>query len=79
MSSFGGMVTFILKGGKAKTADFLKRLSTMKKAKEFFDTLNKANTYAIAWRLQTAKRPETREKRLKAILSMLAKKEKFHD
>jgi uncharacterized protein YdeI (YjbR/CyaY-like superfamily) len=60
-------------------ADFLKKLSTRKKAKEFFDTLNKTNTYAIAWRLQTAKKPETREKRLKAILSMLAKKEKFHD
>jgi uncharacterized protein YdeI (YjbR/CyaY-like superfamily) len=60
-------------------ADFLKKLSRMKKAKEFFDTLNKANTYAIAWRLQTAKKPETREKRLKTILTMLAKREKFHD
>jgi uncharacterized protein YdeI (YjbR/CyaY-like superfamily) len=59
-------------------ADFLKRLSRMKKAKEFFETLNKANTYAIAWRLQTAKKQETREKRMKAILAMLAKREKFH-
>jgi uncharacterized protein YdeI (YjbR/CyaY-like superfamily) len=59
--------------------DFLKRLSKRKKAKEFFDTLNKANTYAIAWRLQTAKKPETREKRLKTILVMLAKGEKLHD
>ena len=58
--------------------DFLKRLSTMKKAKEFFSTLNKANTYAIAWRLQTAKRPETREKRLIAVLAMLSKRRKFH-
>ena len=58
--------------------DFLKRLSTMKKAKEFFDTLNKANTYAIAWRLQTAKRPETRKKRMESIIAMLAKREKFH-
>ncbi|MCX6121730.1 MAG: YdeI/OmpD-associated family protein [Ignavibacteriales bacterium] len=60
-------------------ADFLKRLSRMKKAKAFFETLNKANTYAIAWRLQSAKKPETREKRMKAILAMLAKEEKFHD
>ena len=59
-------------------ADFLKRLSTMKKAKEFFSTLNKANTYAIAWRLQTAKKSETREKRLIAILAMLSKRKKFH-
>ena len=63
----------------AMPADFLKRLSRMKKAKAFFEILNKANTYAIAWRLQTAKKPETREKRMKAILAMLAKGEKFHD
>lgn len=58
--------------------DFLKELAKDKKAKAFFGTLNRANTYAIAWRLQTAKRPETREKRMKAILAMLAKGEKFH-
>ncbi len=58
--------------------DFLKELSKNKKAKGFFETLNKANTYAIAWRLQTAKRPETRAKRMKAILEMLKRGEKFH-
>ena len=35
--------------------DFLKELSRNQKALRFFGTLNKANTYAIAWRLQTAK------------------------
>jgi uncharacterized protein YdeI (YjbR/CyaY-like superfamily) len=59
--------------------DFLEEVSKNKEAKAFFKTLNKANTYAIAWRLQTAKKPETREKRMKAILTMLAKGEKFHD
>ncbi len=59
--------------------DFLKQLSKNKKAKAFFESLNKANTYAIAWRLQTAKKPETREKRMKAILETLAKGGKFHD
>jgi uncharacterized protein YdeI (YjbR/CyaY-like superfamily) len=58
--------------------DFLKELSKNKQAKEFFGTLNKANLYAIAWRLQTAKKPETRERRKQAILAMLAKGEKFH-
>ncbi|WP_152268589.1 YdeI/OmpD-associated family protein [Agriterribacter humi] len=48
------------------------------KAKKFFQTLNKANTYIIAWRLQTAKKPETGEKRMKIILEMLSKEEKFH-
>jgi uncharacterized protein YdeI (YjbR/CyaY-like superfamily) len=59
--------------------DFLKLLSKNKKAKKFFDTLNKTNTYAIAWRLQSAKKPETRERRMKKFLEMLSKGEKFHD
>lgn len=58
--------------------DFLKALSKLPKAGKFFQTLNKANTYAIAWRLQTAKKPETRERRMKIILEMLGKGEKFH-
>jgi uncharacterized protein YdeI (YjbR/CyaY-like superfamily) len=59
-------------------ADFLAELSKDKKAKAFFDGLNRANLYAIAYRLQTAKKPETREKRMSAILAMLARGEKFH-
>jgi uncharacterized protein YdeI (YjbR/CyaY-like superfamily) len=59
--------------------DFLKELSKNKAAQRFFETLNKTNTYAIAWRLQTAKKPETRERRLRVIIEMLAKGEKFHD
>lgn len=59
-------------------ADFLAKLAKNKKAETFFKTLNKANTYAIVWRLQTAKKPETRDKRMKIILEMLEKGEKFH-
>jgi uncharacterized protein YdeI (YjbR/CyaY-like superfamily) len=58
--------------------DFLKLLSKNKKALAFYNTLNKANLYAIAFRLQTAKKPETRQKRMEAILDMLSKSEKFH-
>ena len=58
--------------------DFIKALSKNKKAKAFFETLNKANKYAIGWRLQTAKKPETKEKRIKAIVEMLSKQQKFH-
>ena len=58
--------------------DFLKELSKKKKAEAFFKTLNRANVYAIAWRLQTAKKPETRTRRMKAILEMLSRGEKFH-
>jgi uncharacterized protein YdeI (YjbR/CyaY-like superfamily) len=58
--------------------DFKQALRRNKKALAFFATLNRANQYAIAWRLQTAKKSETRERRMKEILKMLAKGEKFH-
>lgn len=59
-------------------ADFLRALAKDRKAKAFFETLNKTNRYSIAWRLQTAKKPETREKRMKVILAMMAAGKKFH-
>lgn len=59
--------------------DFLKDLSKDKKAAVFFENLNKTNKYAIVWRLQTAKKQETREKRKKEIIEMLARGEKFHN
>jgi uncharacterized protein YdeI (YjbR/CyaY-like superfamily) len=58
--------------------DFIKALGKDKKAKAFFETLNRANVYAIVYRLQTAKKPETRERRLQNILAMLHRGEKFH-
>jgi uncharacterized protein YdeI (YjbR/CyaY-like superfamily) len=58
--------------------DFLKMLSKNKKALAFFKTLNKTNQYSITWRLQTAVKPETREKRMKAILEMMKEGKKFH-
>jgi uncharacterized protein YdeI (YjbR/CyaY-like superfamily) len=59
--------------------DFLKRLARNKKAMTFFDTLNKANVYAIVYRLQAAKKPESREQRMRLILAMLARGERFHE
>ncbi len=58
--------------------DFLKELAKNKKAKAFFKTLNRTNLYSIAYRLQTAKKPETREKRAREIIAMLARGETFH-
>ena len=58
--------------------DFVKMLAQNKKAKAFFATLNKTNLYSIAYRLQTAKKPETRDKRIQAIIEKLARGEKFH-
>jgi uncharacterized protein YdeI (YjbR/CyaY-like superfamily) len=58
--------------------DFLSLLKKNKKAQAFYKTLNKANLFAIAWRLQTAKKEETRQKRMATIIKMLAAGEKFH-
>ncbi len=59
-------------------ADFLHALAKHAKAAAFFKTLTKANIYAIGWRLQTAKKPETRARRMEAILAMLEKGDTFH-
>jgi uncharacterized protein YdeI (YjbR/CyaY-like superfamily) len=59
-------------------ADFLAALETRPKAKAFFNTLNRQNLYALAYRLQTAKKPETRQKRFEAFLEMLEKEEKLY-
>ena len=58
--------------------EFVKELARNAKAKQFYSTLNRANLYAIAYRLQTAKRPETKVKRMKQIIGMLARGETFH-
>lgn len=62
----------------APPEDFLKTLGKHRKAKAFFETLNRANVYAIVYRLQTAKKPETRKRRMGMILEMLKRGEKFH-
>ena len=58
--------------------DFQKLLDRNKLAKEFFETLNSVNRYAILYRLQSARNPETREKRLNQFIDMLNKKEKIY-
>ncbi len=58
--------------------EFTDLLSKNKKANEFYKTLSKANMYAITFRIQTAKKQETKEKRMREIISMLERGEKFH-
>ncbi|HEX2604633.1 MAG TPA: YdeI/OmpD-associated family protein [Oxalicibacterium sp.] len=47
-------------------------------AAAFFATLDSANRYAVLWRVQTAKKAETRAKRIRQYVEMLARKEKIH-
>lgn len=53
-------------------------LAKNKKARTFFETLDKANRYAVCWRVQTAKKPETKAKRVETLVAMLARGEKIH-
>lgn len=59
-------------------ADFLQALTKSRKAEAFFNTLNKANRYSFLYRLQNAKKPETRMKRINDFVAMLARGEQFH-
>lgn len=58
--------------------DLQAALDANPKAKAFYDTLNKTNTYAILWRVQTAKKPETRAARIEKLVAMLERGEKLH-
>ncbi len=58
--------------------DFIAAIDASPAAKDFFVTLNKANRYAIAYRLCTARKPETRQRRFDKLLQMLKKGEKIH-
>ena len=59
-------------------ADFAEALAKNKKAAAFYATLNSANRYAIVYRLHSAKKLETRQKRFHAFLAMLSRGEKLH-
>lgn len=58
--------------------DFQKELNRHPKAKAFFKTLSRTNSYAIMWRIQTAKKPETRAKRIRSFIERLEKGETIH-
>lgn len=58
--------------------DFQAALDKNPKAKRFFETLTKANVYAFCWRIQTAKKPETRKARIERFIEMLNRGEKLH-
>jgi uncharacterized protein YdeI (YjbR/CyaY-like superfamily) len=63
----------------AKVPDDLQReLDASPAAAEFFAGLDSANRYAIVYRLGDAKKPETRERRLRKFVAMLERGEKIH-
>lgn len=55
--------------------DFLAALKKKPKANRFYETLNKSSRYVIAYGLETAKKPETRQRRFEKYMDMLIREE----
>ena len=58
--------------------DLQAALDSNAEAGAFFATLNSTNRYAILFRIQTAKKAETRAKRIREFIGMLERHEKMH-
>jgi uncharacterized protein YdeI (YjbR/CyaY-like superfamily) len=58
--------------------DLARALAENERARAFFATLDSANRYAILYRIGTAKRPETRAKRIDTFVTMLSEHKKIH-
>jgi uncharacterized protein YdeI (YjbR/CyaY-like superfamily) len=58
--------------------DLARALAANERARAFFATLDSANRYAILYRIRTAKRPETRAKRIDTFVAMLSEHRKIH-
>jgi uncharacterized protein YdeI (YjbR/CyaY-like superfamily) len=59
-------------------ADLAAELERRPAARAFFESLDRANRYAVLWRIQTARRPETRARRLQQLVEMLERGERIH-
>ncbi|MGO9010447.1 MAG: YdeI/OmpD-associated family protein [Bryobacteraceae bacterium] len=59
-------------------ADLQAALDASPRAKAFFVTLNSQNRYAVLYRIQTARKAETRSKRIAQFVAMLGRHEKLH-
>jgi uncharacterized protein YdeI (YjbR/CyaY-like superfamily) len=58
--------------------DLQARLDLEPRARDLFATLDRANRYAILYRVQTARKPETRARRIEQLVAMLAEGRKLH-
>ena len=58
--------------------DLAKALARNKKAKAAFDALDSRNRYSILYRIEDAKKPETRERRIAGFVEMLSEGRKPH-
>jgi uncharacterized protein YdeI (YjbR/CyaY-like superfamily) len=59
-------------------ADLATALARNPRARAFFDALDRANRYAILWRVQNAKKPETRARRIEQFVALCAAGRTLH-
>ena len=59
-------------------ADLATALARNPRARAFFDALDRVNRYAILWRVQTAKKPETRARRIEQFVALCAAGKTLH-
>lgn len=59
--------------------DFKAALETRPLAREFFQSLDGANRYAVLFRIQTVKRTETRARKIREFVEMLERNERIHE
>ena len=59
-------------------ADLVAALEAEPEAQAMFETLNRQNRYAVLYRIQDAKRPETRARRIEKYVAMLARGETIY-
>jgi uncharacterized protein YdeI (YjbR/CyaY-like superfamily) len=58
--------------------DLRARLDTSPSARDFFDKLDSQNRYAILFRIEDAKKPETRARRIEKFVEMLEQNKKIY-
>ena len=64
--------------GATVPSDFQAALDANPRAAAFFKTLDRANRYAVLWRIQIVKKAETRARKIEQFIGMLEREEKIH-
>ncbi len=64
--------------GATVPEDFQTALDASPGASQLFASLDGANRYAVLFRIQTVKKPETRARKIREFVEMLQRREKIH-
>lgn len=71
------MLHMSLKKNATVPSDLAEALAGNAKAKIFFESLTRAEQYAVLWQLMTAKTPKTRAVRLARMMTLLESERKI--